>query len=40
MQPRKGTFAVRVVGGDDPVVIVSLEGLDRPFKKLRDCDLD
>ena len=36
-RPRKGTFEVRIVGADKPVV--SLVGMPRPFRKLRDLDM-
>jgi hypothetical protein len=37
-KPRKGAFVVRVDGQEDP--LVELLDMPRPFKKLRELDLD
>ncbi len=37
VRPRKGTFEVRLADG---TVILSLQGMPRPFKKLRALDLE
>ena len=40
VRPRKGTFEVRIVDGDEKDVVLSLKSMPRPFKKLRGTDLE
>lgn len=41
VRPRKGTFEIRVrKGTKDADVVLSLVGMPRPFRKLRESDLE